>query len=216
MVPELFFNTLSPVLQQTLNSLMSAKEFVVFRLVGGTALSLQRGHRISVDIDLFTDSDYDSVDFNEIERWLKKNYTHVDSINCNIIGMGKSFFIGESSDNYIKLDLYYTDKFIFEPVIEDQIRMAAIQEIIAMKVDVICRGGRKKDFWDIHELIDDYSLEEMVSFHKRRYPYSHDPDLIRNNFLDFQKADNDFNPICLRSKHWELIKLDLFEFVRTR
>lgn len=39
-----------------------------FRLVGGTALSLQLGHRMSVDIDLFTDAPYRSVDFTAIEK----------------------------------------------------------------------------------------------------------------------------------------------------
>ena len=34
-----------------------------------------------------------------------------------------------------------------------------MEEIIAMKIDVIFRGGRKKDFWNIHELKDDYSVE---------------------------------------------------------
>jgi hypothetical protein len=39
-----------------------------FILVGGTSLSLQLGHRISIDIDLFTDSPYGSVDFKAIQK----------------------------------------------------------------------------------------------------------------------------------------------------
>jgi predicted nucleotidyltransferase component of viral defense system len=31
--------------------------------------------------------------------------------------------------------------------------MATVEEIIAMKLDVMQRGGRKKDFWDLHELL---------------------------------------------------------------
>ena len=48
--------------------------FENFRLVGGTALSLQLGHRISVDIDLFSDDSYGSIDFEEIENFLKSNF----------------------------------------------------------------------------------------------------------------------------------------------
>jgi Nucleotidyl transferase AbiEii toxin, Type IV TA system len=42
---------------------MQADTFKDFRLVGGTALSLYRGHRLSEDIDLFTDAPYGSIDF---------------------------------------------------------------------------------------------------------------------------------------------------------
>ena len=37
---------------------MELEELNSFRLVGGTSLSLQIGHRMSVDIDLFTDAVY--------------------------------------------------------------------------------------------------------------------------------------------------------------
>jgi predicted nucleotidyltransferase component of viral defense system len=149
---KLFYNTVSPLLLQTLNLLMKTKEFEMFRLVGGTALSLYRGHRQSVDIDLFTDAEYSSIDFSSIDSFLKENYPYVDSNKTNIIGMGKSFYIGENKNNCIKLDVYYTDKFIHPINLIDNIRLASIEEIIAMKIDVVSRIGRKKDFWDIHDL----------------------------------------------------------------
>jgi hypothetical protein len=62
----------------------------------------------------------------------------------------------------LKLDLFYTETFIREVIIIDGIRLAAEEEIIAMKIEVVSGGGRKKDFWDIHELQDDYSIEEML------------------------------------------------------
>jgi len=61
------WKTVNGLLRETLLLLMKSKEFDKFRLVGGTALSLQLGHRISVDIDLFTDADYGSIDF-DIKR----------------------------------------------------------------------------------------------------------------------------------------------------
>ena len=50
---------------------MEWKELKLFRLVGGTGLSLYRGHRESVDIDLFTDAPYDSIDFDKIDSFLR-------------------------------------------------------------------------------------------------------------------------------------------------
>lgn len=208
----LHYNTVVPLLKDTLDLLMAAEKFSEFRLVGGTALSLYRGHRMSIDIDLFTDSDYDSIDFEGIDSYLRENFAYVDTNDFGVIGMGKSYFIGESADDSVKLDLYYTDAFIDEAIEEDGIRMATVEEIIAMKLDVIQRTGRKKDFWDIHELRNDYSIAEMLALHEQRYPYTHDRDLLIAQFTNFEDADEDFEPDCLRGNHWELVKLDIVEF----
>lgn len=209
MVSNLHYNTVSSLLLEILKILMGAKEFKDFRLVGGTALSLYRGHRESVDIDLFTDAPYDSIDFEGIDVFLRKTFTYVDPSEYKAVGLGTSYFIGNNKDECVKLDLYYVDNFIQEIALNDGIRMATVEEIIAMKIDVISHGGRKKDFWDIIELKDDYSIEKMISLHKQRYPYGHDPKQIKSSLSDFEKADDDFDPICLKGQIWELIKLDL-------
>jgi predicted nucleotidyltransferase component of viral defense system len=192
---------------------MSNDVFKDFRLVGGTALSLHRGHRMSVDIDLFTDAEYGSVDFDAIDTFLRSNYSYVDTNNHDVIGMGKFYFIGDNQMNCIKLDLFYTDKFIDKTIVIDGLRLASIEEIIAMKMDVIVRTGRKKDFWDIHELKDDYSISEMIALHKKRNPYTHDREILKQKFKDFEDADGDFEPDCLRGKYWGFIKLDLIDFI---
>ena len=211
---KLYYNAVSPLLLRILKTLMSAIEFDSFRLVGGTALSLLRGHRESLDIDLFTDSDYDSVDFDLIDSFLRKSYSYVDTYDYPVIGMGKSYFVGKNKDNSIKLDLYYTEKFIQVIQLIDDIRFATIEEIIAMKINVISSGGRKKDFWDIHELKDDYSLDNMLALYRERYLNDPDPKKIKKSMTNFKIADDDFDPICLKGKHWEIIKLDLIDFVK--
>jgi hypothetical protein len=204
------YQTVTPLLKLVLKWTMNEKVFNSFRLVGGTALSLQLGHRKSADIDLFTDVEYGSVDFGEIDNTLKKNYVYVDSLDAPV-ALGKSYFAGDSEIKCIKIDLFYTDSFIRPASVIDGIRFAAPEDIVAMKIDIVGRGGRKKDFWDIHELMEKYSLQEMLHFHKERYPYSHNRDEILNNFTNFENADNDFDPVCLKGKYWELIKLDIIE-----
>lgn len=49
----------------------------------------------------------------------------------------------------------------------------------------------------------------MIDLHKKRYPYSHKENEIRTNFTNFTIADDDFDPICLKGKYWELIKFDI-------
>ena len=51
----MYWNKVTPLLKDILINLMTENLFLPFRLVGGTALSLQIGHRMSVDIDLFSD-----------------------------------------------------------------------------------------------------------------------------------------------------------------
>ncbi len=214
MAKSLYYNTVSSLLLSTLQYLMKTSVFDNFRLVGGTSLSLQLGHRQSVDIDLFTDSLHDSVDFKAIDYYLRKNYAYVDTFETDIIGMGKSYYIGNSKNDCIKLDLFYTDPFIRPFLLIDGLRLASLEEIAAMKIDVVSRCGRKKDFWDIHEMMKIYSIEELLHLHEERYPYSHDKQEIIINFNNFENADTDFDPICLRKKYWEIIKLDLIEAVQ--
>ena len=211
----MFWKTIDDLLAITLKKLMQAKELQEFRLVGGTAFSLHLGHRMSVDIDLSTDAAYGSVDFEVIEAYLKQTfgYVHGDFGGGTIIG--KSYLIGPDKDHVIKLDLYYTtEPFFQEPVLNDGIRIATVEEIIAMKVDIIQRTGRKKDFWDIHELLSQYTLSQMIALHEQRFEWTHNRALIIKNFTDFEEADEELDPICLRGKEWLFIKEDIEEAVQ--
>jgi len=88
--------------------------------------------------------------------------------------------------------------------------MATVEEIIAMKLEVINNKGRKKDFWDIHLFLENYTFEQFIELYEKRYPYGNSK-TIKQQLLDFELADNDFDPICLLNKEWELIKYDFVE-----
>ena len=53
------YGTIHPTTLGLLKRLMQIPELSDFFLVGGTALALQLGHRISIDLDLFTKNDFD-------------------------------------------------------------------------------------------------------------------------------------------------------------
>ena len=118
----LYYNTVNDLLKNSLITLMNAPIFQNFRLVGGTALSLQIGHRESIDIDLFSDTQYGNIDFEKIDLFLKDNFGYVDAFSDLEPAMGKSYFIGTDKENTVKLDLYYTDRFIQPAKIKDEIR----------------------------------------------------------------------------------------------
>lgn len=210
---KLYWNTVNSLLKDILEDLMNEIIFNPFRLVGGTSLSLQLGHRMSVDIDLFTDVEYGSIDFKSIREFLESKYTYCSSRNLENVAFGTYFEVGNSKDDFVKIDLYYTDEFIEPTITIENIRMATANEIIAMKLDVILRGGRKKDFWDLHYFINKTAADEMISLFQKRYPYNDDHDKIKEQLTNFEIADTDFEPICLLDKNWEIIKLDFTEFV---
>ena len=208
---ELQYQTVKPILRSTLEHLMEIDEFKPFRLVGGTSLSLRYGHRMSDDIDLFTDAEYGSLDFHRLQEILRKEFQYCQGDCGDIVSFGASYIVGNSKEDCVKLDLFYTDPFIRPMEVFGSIRMAAVEDIVAMKMDVVSRGGRKKDFWDLHMLRDHYSIDQMLSLYEERYPYGATKEECTSGLTNFSVADTEPDPICLQEKVWQLIKLDFEE-----
>ena len=208
---ELQYRTVKPILRSTLERLMRIDEFRPFRLVGGTSLSLRYGHRISDDIDLFTDAEYGSIDFQLLQEILRREFPYCQGDCGEIVSFGTSYLVGNSKEDNVKLDLFYTDPFIRPMDQIESIRMASLDDIVAMKMDVISRGGRKKDFWDLHILRNKYTIEQMLSLYKERYPYGATDEECIAGLTNFSVADSDPDPTCLLGKIWQLIKLDFVE-----
>ena len=211
----LHYETVTPILANVLSFLMNDEAFNPFRLVGGTNLSLRFGHRQSDDIDLFTDSDYGSIDFSSLEKILSVKFPFFDSPDrSGLIGFGKMYYVGLNRDNAVKLDLMYTDKFLSEPETIDGIRFASIDQIAAMKLSAISLGGRKKDWWDVHKLLEEYSLEQMFRLYEKWQPWTYDQAKLMEAHVDFSKADLQPDPKCLEGKDWDIIKIDIINQVR--
>lgn len=202
-------------LWEILAKLMSSDVFTDFCLVGGTALSLQRGHRRSIDIDLFTDIAYGEMPLDEIKYFLESNFPiHQGTDSLEEESMGYSIVIGTGNDLPIKLDLFYTDSFIFPKINIEGVRLADEREIAAMKMLAI--GGpihRQKDYWDIHELLTDYSLKEMIEWGLQRNPYSLTLEDIVNGFMAIDQVEEcpDGIDSMKHEDYWELKVLDLKE-----
>lgn len=213
---QLQFHTIKPELKTILSELMNEPLFDDFVLVGGTNLSLRLGHRKSVDIDLFTDAEYGSIDFKELENYLQWRYPYYDTLSTSgPTAFGNTYYIGQDKDSSIKLDLMYTDAPFFEKHnINKGIRMATINQITAMKIEAINTGGRKKDWWDIHELLTIYTLDQMLSLHKRWEQWTHNREQLLDKLIIFNNADKEPDPMCLKGKNWDIIKMDIIKEVK--
>jgi predicted nucleotidyltransferase component of viral defense system len=202
----LHYNTVTSLLLECSQKLMANNAFNDFVLVGGTALSLQLGHRTSIDIDLFTANNYGSMNLDEIKNALYTLFPFTDGLEAlNKRSLGYMVYIGNNPTEKIKLDLFYTEEFIDPIVIQDGLRLASLTDIAAMKMQAIANDKRKKDFWDIHELLEHYSLNEMIEFGLQRNPYSLNAEDIINSLLNAHEITQDNVIKCFRGKYWELI-----------
>lgn len=110
----LHYETVSPLLKETLQKLVNSPIFKDFTLIGGTCLSLQLGHRRSIDIDLFTDIDYGTMNTKEMKEFIQRSFPYsenTDSLDTSALGY--TLYMGDSPIDKIKVDFFYTEKFIF-------------------------------------------------------------------------------------------------------
>ncbi|MCC6286365.1 MAG: nucleotidyl transferase AbiEii/AbiGii toxin family protein [Chitinophagaceae bacterium] len=132
-----------------------------FNLVGGTALSLNLGHRKSLDIDLFTDTDFDA---SYLANHLTKTY---NATITRVLTNGIFAFI-----NDVKVDLLAHQYPIINPIeIKEGIRMLSLEDIGAMKLNAILYNGtRLKNFVDIYALVEYIPLNKITRSFVQKYP----------------------------------------------
>lgn len=187
--------TVGRELLELIKALMEIDLFQNFYLVGGTALALQIGHRQSVDIDLFGQSEIDEIEFTETVKVLGENRILKKSKNILIYAI-----------NGIKVDFVnYSYPWIAEGKEIDTIRLAAIEDIAAMKLNAIAGRGSKKDFIDLFFLLKDYSLKELLSFYSRKYSDG-SLFLVLKSLAYFTDADRQAMPVMHDSTSWATMK----------
>ena len=145
-----------------LKELQKSEVFSNYFLVGGTALTLQLGHRISDDIDLFTRQ---NINKDEILDFFNVNYNG----KCQIINIQNNIL--QIIVNGIKIDMVKYDYELIEDIRTDSgIRYLGKKDIAAMKLMAIAnRGDQAKDFIDIYYLLKEISLKEMFEYYKQKY-----------------------------------------------
>jgi len=155
-----------------------------FFLVGGTALSLQIGHRISIDLDLFTISSFDDDQMlSDLE----------DKYKFQLDYQSKNTLKGEIGG--VKVDLITHNYPLVKPLLNfDSVRMASPDDIAAMKLNAISGNGtRLKDFIDIAYLSSFMTLSQMIDAYEEKYS-SRNPAMVIKA-LDYHKDINFNEPI---------------------
>ncbi len=162
------------------------------RLVGGTALALQLGHRKSVDLDFFGHLPVEPL---ELEQTMQAYGT--------VTLTSRSRMIQVYTVRGIKVDFVdYPYPWLDDPVECDELRLASYRDIAAMKLSAITNRGTKKDFVDLAFLLDQYSLDEMLAFYQRKYADASLFTLIKS-LTYFEDADEDPMPKMLKTCNWD-------------
>lgn len=191
----LSYQTVNAHTLELLRRLMAEPMFASLRLVGGTALALQYGHRNSIDLDFFGQLDDDAEEVKAILRKHGKLSVIKESRNIKIYLL-----------NNIKVDFVnYNYSWIDAPVVEEQIKLASPKDIAAMKINAIEGRGTKKDFIDIYFLLQHYTLHEILTFYQQKYPEN---SIFRAlmSLSYFEDAETQIMPVMYVPISWDEIK----------
>lgn len=151
--------TVVPELMELLKKIMSENLFSDFNLVGGTALALQIGHRNSIDIDLFGNSEINTELF--IEKLSEFGEVRVAQSTKNIL---------TTKINDVKVEFVnYKYPLLSDCLLIEKIRMLSTKDISAMKLNAIAGRGSKKDFIYWFFLLNEFLLKEILSFYEKKY-----------------------------------------------
>ena len=199
----LHLQTIHPDTLELLRKLSLLPELSQMRLVGGTALALQYGHRQSIDLDFFGEMT------NTPDEIINKMSEFGD---CVVLNNQKSIL--QLVVSGVKVDVidYSLYKWIDSPVCENGLKLASVQDIAAMKINAIEGRGSRKDFIDVYMLLKKYSLDEILGFYKQKYPnYSIFRALLSLTF--FEDAERESMPIMLIDDSWEQMKNNILSVV---
>lgn len=116
----------------------------------------------------------------------------------------------------IKTDIIHHPHPLIRPVeVVEGVRMFSTEDIIAMKIQAILGRGKKKDFWDIAELLQHYSVQDFVSFHAERYSTQNLFITVPQAMTYFADEEESEDPISLKGQTWEGVKQLIQQNVRT-
>ena len=186
-----------------LKYISSQEIFESFCLVGGTALALQMGHRLSIDLDFFSPESFDK----ELFKTELSEYGDWITFSENKIGLR-----GQLND--VKVDFVTYRYPLLEPATsEEGIRMFSINDIAAMKLSAITNRGAKKDFYDIYFLMRQYGLSQLLEWYQQKYQ-TNNLFMILKSLTYFDDAELTETPVLLQKKTgWTTVKKTILEAV---
>jgi hypothetical protein len=168
-----------------------------FYLAGGTALALRLGHRISVDLDFFSEAEFD-------EGWLIGELSSVGTLE--ILQKSRRSITG-TLDGVKFSFLGYPYPTLKRGEVWNGINIASVQDIACMKLDALSSRGTKRDFIDVYFIAQQIPLIEQLRLFEQKYS------VVRYNLLHvkkslvyFEDAESDPLPGMILLVTWQEVK----------
>jgi len=165
------------------------------RLVGGTSLALQIGHRKSEDLDLFGKL---KVRGSELEQTLRQHGRTQLVSRSRIV---ETYLVRDVKVDFVD----YPYVWLVDAVETEGVVLAVETDIAPMKLEAITGRGRKKDFIDLTFLLERYPLDTMLSWYRDKYPQGSEY-LVLRSLVYFDDAEDDPMPVMLKPLDWETAK----------
>ena len=182
-----------------LERLMELSSLKDFYLVGGTALALKYGHRLSIDLDLFSNKGFN-------KEFILSQLTQTFGDHLMYQNTRAQWAIFCYVHN-VKVDIiHYQHPQIAAAEIFGKLRTYNSLDLMAMKVNAILGRGKKKDFWDMAELLQHYTISECIEAHSKKYPSQQILISIPNALTYFVDADESEEPVSLKGQTWASVK----------
>lgn len=176
-----------------------------FYLAGGTGLALILAHRKSLDFDFFTKEKFSSL---RIARELKKYFGEKQ---ISLLELKEDTLIVFLKN--IQTAFFHYNYPLLKPLLsENNLKIASLEDISAMKVISIVQRGLKKDFIDLWAIIKEteYSLDDIFSFCKKKYSSSFSESIALKALTYFKDAEEEEIPEGIKYQYsWNEIKKEL-------
>ena len=195
-----YWNTITPEMQQLLTYIGDHSFSQRFYLAGGTALSLQIGHRRSIDFDFFSATDdLDDNSRNEIIRGVSSHPTEIiETVPGNLLMLVVGIRVGFFAYGYPLIE---------KPVRYNEILLASLPDIGLMKCDALISRGSRKDFYDLFYLSRHIQLEDLMPLGTQKFTLFRDfPLMVLESMTLFDNADRDVQPELLENISWDEVK----------
>lgn len=196
---ELFWNTVTKGMRLVLSGFSKTEIGSRFYLAGGTALSLQLGHRLSVDLDFFSPTEDIPTIRTHIERALASLHaTLADSSWGNLVYIAKD----------VRLGFYGYGYPLVAPLVETEgVRLASMEDIALMKLDALLSRAMRKDFYDLYFICQKIPLRSLFNLAPQKYSSVRDFESQTVKRLTyFESAEQDVNPTMLQPVTWGDVK----------
>lgn len=175
-----------------------------FALAGGTSLSLQLGHRKSIDLDIFSPN---PINVNEIEMLLSTD----EKLSFEFVNSNKNMLFAFL--NKIKCDFIYEPHKVLEPFISyEGVNYFSLLDIAAMKMHAICGRGKRKDFFDLYVLVENFGWQPLLDSFRLKYDESQLYFLWRSiHYFSDADEDVDIKGFPPYKKSWDEVKEFIIE-----